>query len=286
MRSIPAKVTLWSVAALVASLAVFIVVSNNAVTTSMRADFEQFSKVFFHEAVSRYRAEGSDSLSRFLQEVNRPGGLQFYLTDSQGRDLASGADRSESIRQTLGRGREMSRERGRFVIATVSDDGRYVWLASGQPPSPAAFAPFYLLLLATVATLYGLVTIKIAAPLRRLAVVVNRFGHSEFAVRADTRLKDEVGDLGRSFNSMADRIQMLLTSERQLLQDVSHELRSPLARLTFQAEMVRKTTDRDATATRLRHEIERLSDLIGTLIQMARAEGEPGTIEMSELSLN
>ena len=85
---------------------------------------------------------------------------------------------------------------------------------------------------------------------------------------------------------MAERIQTLLVTERQLLQDVSHELRSPLARLTFEAEMVRKTADRDAAATRLRHEIERLSELVGTLIDMARAEGEPGTVEMEEVCLN
>jgi two-component system sensor histidine kinase CpxA len=85
---------------------------------------------------------------------------------------------------------------------------------------------------------------------------------------------------------MAGRIHTLLTAERQLLQDVSHELRSPLARLTFEAEMVRKTTDRDATATRLRREIERLSELVGTLIDMARAEGDPGEVEMEEICLN
>jgi two-component system sensor histidine kinase CpxA len=50
--------------------------------------------------------------------------------------------------------------------------------------------------------------------------------------------------------------------------------------------MVRKTTDRDAAATRLRHEIERLSELVETLIDMARAEGEPGAVEMEEFCLN
>ncbi len=85
---------------------------------------------------------------------------------------------------------------------------------------------------------------------------------------------------------MAERIETLLMTERQLLQDVSHELRSPLARLTFEAELVRKTTDRDAAATRLRHEIERLSELVETLIDMARAEGEPGAVEMEELCHN
>jgi two-component system sensor histidine kinase CpxA len=50
--------------------------------------------------------------------------------------------------------------------------------------------------------------------------------------------------------------------------------------------MVRRTTDRDATATRLRHEIERLSELVGMLIDMARAENEPGEVKIETLCLN
>jgi two-component system sensor histidine kinase CpxA len=126
----------------------------------------------------------------------------------------------------------------------------------------------------------------ITRPVRQLAGVVDRFGAGELTARATPRSNDEIGNLGRSFNAMAERIETLLMTERQLLQDVSHELRSPLARLTFEAEMVRKTTDRDVTATRLRHEIERLSDLVETLIDMARAEGEPGAVEMERVCLN
>jgi len=134
--------------------------------------------------------------------------------------------------------------------------------------------------------LYWLVTMYITRPVKQLAGVVDRFGTGELTARATPRSKDEIGNLGRSFNAMAERIHTLLTTERQLLQDVSHELRSPLARLTFEAEMVRNTSDRDAAATRLRREIERLSELVGTLIDMARAEGEPGAVEMEVLCLN
>ena len=138
----------------------------------------------------------------------------------------------------------------------------------------------------TVAVLFWLITANIARPLRHLAQVVDQFGQGDLQARFKVRTKDEIGNLSRSFNAMAGRIQTLLTTERQLLQDVSHELRSPLARLTFEAELVRKTVDRDVSAKRLRHEIDRLSELVGTLIDMARAEGEPGTIEMEDLSVN
>jgi two-component system sensor histidine kinase CpxA len=146
--------------------------------------------------------------------------------------------------------------------------------------------PFYLLVLAAVGGVYWLVASNIASPLRRLAAVVDRIGRGDLAARAETRSKDEIGNLGRSINAMTERIQTLLTAERQLLQDVSHELRSPLARLTFQAEMVRTTPDRDAAASGLRRELERLSELVGTLIEMARVEGEPGTVELEDVRLD
>ena len=130
-----------------------------------------------------------------------------------------------------------------------SDEGRYIWLATSIGPSTILFTPFYILLLVTVVVLYWLVTMYITRPVRQLAGVVDRFGAGELTARATPRSNDEIGNLGRSFNAMAERIETLLMTERQLLQDVSHELRSPLARLTFEAEMVRKTTDRDVTAT-------------------------------------
>ena len=86
--------------------------------------------------------------------------------------------------------------------------------------------------------------------------------------------RDEIGALAGSFDRMADRIETLLTAERRLLQDVSHELRSPLARLSFAAELVRTAPDPDQAVSRLRKEFARLSDLVGALLQMTRAEGD------------
>jgi len=190
------------------------------------------------------------------------------------------------VQETVGSHRPYFKNRNAITMGLSSEDGRYIWLVSSPAPSFVLFAPFYILLLVTVAVLFWLITANIARPLRHLAQVVDRFGQGELKARSSAKSKDEIGNLSRSFNAMAERIQTLLTTERQLLQDVSHELRSPLARLTFEAELVRKTADREVTASRLRHEIDRLSELVGTLIDMARAEGEPGTIEMVYLSLN
>jgi two-component system sensor histidine kinase CpxA len=85
---------------------------------------------------------------------------------------------------------------------------------------------------------------------------------------------------------MAERITTLLTAERRLLQDISHELRSPLARLSFAAELARTAGDREAAIARMKKEIDRLTDLVGGLIQVTRAEGDPAAGNSESLRLD
>ncbi len=286
MKSISIKVTMWSVAALVVSLAVFLFIGDKVIGKSAGENLTQVNQMLLHGAIDALRAGGSQGLERYMQELNRYGTTRYQMSDASGHDLVTGGDDSEMVRVTVGAGRPFYRVHGRMIVGLQSEDGRYIWLGTSIGPSPVLFAPFYILLLLTVVVLYWLVTAFITRPVRQLAAIVERFGSGELTARATPHSNDEIGNLGSSFNAMAERIETLLMTERQLLQDVSHELRSPLARLTFEAEMVRKTTDRDVTATRLRHEIERLSELVETLIDMARAEGEPGAIEMEEFCLN
>jgi two-component system sensor histidine kinase CpxA len=286
MKSISLKVTIWSVAALAISLAVFLLIGASVIGKSTTENLTQANQQLFRYALAVYHADGTVGLVRYMRELNQSGGAQYSICDASGRDLETGEDHSKLIRVSVGKERPYRGEHNQLTMGLRSDDGGYIWLATFVVPSAILFAPFYILLLATVVVLYWLVTMYITRPVRQLAYVVDRFGAGELTARAIPRSKDEIGNLGRSFNAMAERIHTLLTTERQLLQDVSHELRSPLARLTFEAEMVRRTTDRDAAATRLRREIERLSELVGTLIDMARAEGEPGEVEMEMLCLN
>ena len=94
---------------------------------------------------------------------------------------------------------------------------------------------------------------------------------------------DEIGDLGHAFNDMAERLETLLTAERRLLQDISHELRSPLARLNIAIELARRADDRDAAALRLQREADRLTSLVGSLIEVTRMEGDPTAVKFEPL---
>ena len=85
-------------------------------------------------------------------------------------------------------------------------------------------------------------------------------------------------------HSPRERGLALLTAERRLLQDISHELRSPLARLNIAIEFVRHADDRDAAALRLQREADRLTSLVGSLIEVTRMEGDPSAVKFEPLS--
>jgi signal transduction histidine kinase len=129
---------------------------------------------------------------------------------------------------------------------------------------------------------------RISRPLERLTEAARRLGQGDLAVRApDPRAPsprwwtrrfspgvDELRELTRSFNDMADRVERLVRGQRELLANVSHALRSPLARLNVALGLARQ---RNGQATpehldRIETEAERLNKLIGQLLTMARVD--------------
>ena len=284
MKSISLKVTVWSVAALILSLAAFLLIGDSVVGRSANQNFTQFNHVLFRQAIAAYRAGGANGLSSFLRELNRPGAVQFYLCDSRGRDLEHGADLSALVQETVGSHRPYFKNRNSITMGLSSEDGRYFWLVSSPAPSFSLFAPFYVLLLVTVAVLFWLITANIARPLRHLAQVVDRFGQGDLKARSNAKSKDEIGNLSRSFNAMAERIQTLLKTERQLLQDVSHELRSPLTSVKgFTATLLNKW-DRFNDEQRLlmlqtvNADADRVTRLIAELLDVSRIDA--GRLEL------
>lgn len=99
----------------------------------------------------------------------------------------------------------------------------------------------------------------------------------------DTRLghrmghrRDEITDLARDFDTMAERLQRLVSSRDRLLHDVSHELRSPLARMRVAMDLARQRPERTREALcRIEAEESRLNALIGDLLNLSRAESAP-----------
>jgi two-component system sensor histidine kinase CpxA len=173
-----------------------------------------------------------------------------------------------------------------MVVAWPSQYGKYRILIDGPaPPGPWSAIPYYLWIVVAALGFSYILTLLLASPLRALEHAVERFGSGDLSTRADVRRQDEIGKLARSFNLMAERIEMLLTAERRLLQDVSHELRSPLARLEFAVELARTSPDRDKALDRIKKETHRLGVLISELLQVTRAENDPQSRNLDSIVL-
>ncbi|MBN3564410.1 sensor histidine kinase [Aliamphritea spongicola] len=133
-----------------------------------------------------------------------------------------------------------------------------------------------------------LLTWIVIRPIKRLRQHTEDLYQGNYSVRTDTRLSaraDEIGDLAREFNRMADHVEQALNANQRLLQDVSHELRAPLARLQMATGLVEQRLGEDDQnlVTRINLECERLSRLIDEILSLARLESQSGEAQLFEL---
>jgi two-component system sensor histidine kinase CpxA len=96
-----------------------------------------------------------------------------------------------------------------------------------------------------------------------------------------------VVDLGRDVDRMAERIESLVGAHQRLIRDVSHELRSPLARLNVALELARQSAGpaHSAPFDRIERESERLNELIGQLLMLTKLESESGMIQRADIDI-
>lgn len=96
---------------------------------------------------------------------------------------------------------------------------------------------------------------------------------------------DEIGSLVRDFNSMAARIEGLVTRQRQLIYDISHELRSPLARLNVALDLARERKGSDPAFDQMERDMERFNQMIGRLLTVARLDTTAPPVSMIRIDL-
>jgi two-component system sensor histidine kinase CpxA len=117
----------------------------------------------------------------------------------------------------------------------------------------------------------------ITGPIGKLRLAAREIANRHLDARVDksvTERRDELAELGRDFDRMAERIDDLVTAQRRLLADVSHELRSPLTRLNLALGLARQRANPEVFEhlNRIERETDRLNKLIGQLLSLARIE--------------
>lgn len=290
MRSLFAKILVWFVAS------IFLVFSAIVITTALNANdpnarqapISLFLNFLVKQARHDWETGGPERLKGLLDRVESVLGSQVTFTDSAGRDLLTGEARPDLVREGKIRAERPLSRLDSSTFSRASSDGQYWVFLRGANNSR-------LLWYTQRETLWvwGLVIILVwalahhlASPVRKLQKTLERFGGGDLNARAESSRKDEIGQLAQSFNRMADRIETLLTSERRLLMDVSHELRSPLARLGVAVELARAGDAR--SLDRIQKEADRLNALVGELLLVTKSENDPAkrdrrTVRLDEL---
>jgi two-component system sensor histidine kinase CpxA len=273
------KLSLWSLLTLVCSIGAF-VATNMAVNRNFnrRAEFlPRLAAWQLRTAIHTYERGGAAELRELLQAWRSDLNPEQYLVDAQGRDLLTGEDRSAMLAEGMERVVFPPVLKDNILMVRRSADGRYAILTKldGPPFGGPNVLPYFAVILVAIGLFSYALFRYLVSPVRQLALAVERFGQGDFSARVDVRRNDEFGVLADRFNEMAERIQTLLGAQRRLLEDVSHELRSPLARMQYALELLRTAAEPEAGLNRMRKEIDRLSMLVSELVEVTRAEGDP-----------
>jgi two-component system sensor histidine kinase CpxA len=155
----------------------------------------------------------------------------------------------------------------RFETAPVTIFGILVW--PGTQVAVLSLAIFAAFVVSLALARY------VSAPIVRLQKASRSLAAGALETRVgapSTRRRDEVGTLARDFDTMAERIQALVTAKETLLRDVSHELRSPLARIRMALALAQRRAgvESQPDLARIEREAERLDALVGQVMTLTR----------------
>jgi two-component system sensor histidine kinase CpxA len=184
------------------------------------------------------------------------------------------------------------------------DGGRYAFV-SHMPmgPPPVERHVFWVLSESTWSLLVRLLAVVLVAgglcyllaryivtPVVKLREVTRQVTEGDLSARVGPRLggrRDELAAMGHDFDEMAGRIETLLGAQTRLLRDISHELRSPLARLSVALDLARKRAGSAAAGDldRIEREARRLNEMIGQLLALSRWESDGDRVRAETFDL-
>ncbi|HEY3841236.1 MAG TPA: ATP-binding protein [Bryobacteraceae bacterium] len=249
-------------------------------------------------SIDIYERSGSGQLTSYLEVLEQDTGLEAGLFDSSKHQLGTRAPSPKLPDEmaTYPAGQLMIRLRGRAAgVRLAGSSGRsYLFVATVPRREASGFwsRTFLLSFSLTGALLCYLLARYITAPMIHLRAVTSMFSCGDLTARITLpgvlQRQDEIGGLAGDFNQMAARIETLVKAQQRLIADVSHELRSPITRLSLALGLVRRRQGGDigVPLARIEREVERLNTLIGQLLTLSRLEGVDKSPPMEILDLS
>src|SRR5437868_11262949 len=289
----------WLSQALLLVLAILVTLAARQGRESSGAESQQSEVV--GKAVQAYEQGGPNALHSYLSETRESRKIWAYLLDAQGHEL-SGQDLprwAESVAKGI---RPVPREFWvRFTPSPFrrqtfrSSSGRQYLLVAMLPSGP--FGPNGIpglgILIGVVSSgiVCYLLALYLTSPIARLREATRRLAEGDLTARAGSggglRRGDELAGLVRDFDAMAERLEESVNAQSRLLNDISHELRSPLARLNVAAALAHRRAGPEAHSAleRIDLEADRLNELIGGLLTIARLDSGNDSRQKSRIHL-
>ena len=243
------------------------------------------------QAAHAYESGGPGEFSRFADSLAGGHKIEVFLLDEFNKDVLSRAISKDALRLAGQTGKEqlVTKYLPLFeriaAYRFVSRSGRpYTLVIYEHSPGLnltgallSTGIPFLLGLLFVVTVLCFWLAYHIASPIHTIQSAARRVAQGDLSARvphAVSMRRDELAALASDFDSMVERIETLIQTQRNLLTSVSHELRSPLARLNVSLAVMRKHASQEAfdICERMERDVARIDALIGQLLTLSRLE--------------
>jgi len=270
-----------------------------------RAKLSIYLPVEAKRAAETYDLEGKTGLKNHFDGLRETAFFEPYLFDAAGNEVfdrnpgsravefaSAATEDTPRFSDHIGNGtfaaQQATGPSGRkYTILLIFSHVSFLALLKGL--GFAAFARL-LMVLFVGGILCWMLTRSITRPVARLSDVAGRIADGQLGARSDNFILwrlDEIGGLARSFDRMANRIESLVEAQRRLLGDVSHELRSPLTRLSLALGLLRQCSpeDRAEYLDRIELETQNLDKLIGQLLALARIDSNTEANQKERIEL-
>ena len=267
------------------------------VNTASPQEIQQLERL--HNSITSERAMQAPLRAALDRNGRAVRGRAIAVDVKSGRVLAAGGpplreDDRRDIERIVDQKVPITLNRGALKITgpmLFERDGKRFALFLAKMDLPGENSPPFILFLCiaivTTTLLSWLFAKSLTRPILRLQKSARSLSTGNWEVRIDNTEKrqDELGQLGRDFNSMADQLEKMWSGQKRLLADISHELRSPLARLQMALGLAHQQNVDPASLARIEREAERMEALVSQLLELSRAENGVTTFSSYSLSL-